>query len=333
VSDEADVVWLDAPGVVVLRSEPVGELREGEVLCDTIVSAISPGTEIAAYQGLPPLRPSVGYPRLQGYCNVARVVSSQAQDLAPGDRVLSFMSHRSRFRLPSGDVLFKLPEDADARATACAYLYHLGYNAVLRSGVRAGSRVLVIGLGVLGLTSIAMARVAGADVFAVTNQLQPAAIASSLGARVFDRSGRAALAEALGTGADVVISTVNGWEDWRLALEMAAQNGVIACLGFPGRGEALPAFNPFDSQYFYMKQLRIEAVGASPETNDSRGFLRFNERENIRWIASLIAAGRLDPRQLISGIYPGREIARAYEDLAARKGAPLTYLLDWSARA
>jgi D-arabinose 1-dehydrogenase-like Zn-dependent alcohol dehydrogenase len=108
--------------------------------------------------------------------------------------------------------------------------------------------VLVIGLGVLGLTSVAMARVAGAEVFAITNQSQPAAIASDLGARVFDRAGRAALVEALEAGADVVISTVNGWDDWQLALELAAQNGVIACLGFPGRGEELPGFNPLDSQ-------------------------------------------------------------------------------------
>lgn len=333
MNGEADVIWLEAPRAVVVRSEPVGELREAEILCETIVTAISPGTEIAAYRGLPPLRPGVGYPRLQGYCNVARVIASKAPGLAPGDRVLSFMSHRSKFRLAASEVLLKLPEVADADAVACAYLYHLGYNAVLRSGVRAGSRVLVIGLGVLGLTSIAMARIAGADVFAITDQPQSAALASGLGARVFERSGRVALAAELGAGADVVISTVNGWADWQLALEAAAQNGVIACLGFPGRGEDAPDFNPLDSQYFYMKQLRIEAAGWSPETNDSRGFLRFNERDNIRWIASLIAAGRLDPRPLISGRYRGTEIARAYDDLAARKGAPLTFLLEWDAEA
>lgn len=327
----ADVVWLTAPGRIEIRREALPAPGPGELLCQTLVSAISPGTELAAYAGLPPLRPSVGFPRLQGYCNVARVIAGEADGLAPGDRVLSFASHRSHFVLPAGEVLLKLPPEAEADRIACTYLYHLGYNAVLRSGVRAGSRVLVIGLGVLGLTSVALASSAGAEVFALSDQALPGEIARATGARgVFSRQDEAALEGALGAGrADVVITTVNGWRDWQAALRLAGQNGVIAVMGFPGRGEPPPAFNPLDSQYFYMKQLRIEAVGWSPETNDSRSFLRFNERDNIAWLAQRIADGRLDPTPLISGSYPGRDIDQAYQDLMARKDPALTYLLRW----
>jgi threonine dehydrogenase-like Zn-dependent dehydrogenase len=330
VSVSAEIVWLKGPGDVVLRAETLAGPATGELLCETIVTAISPGTELAAYTGQPPLRPGAAYPRLQGYCNVARVLESAAGGFAAGDRVLTFSSHRSHFLIEAEEVLLKLPAGADADRMACAYLYHLGYNAVLRSDVRPGSRVLVIGLGALGLTSVAMAAIAGATVFAVSDQAAPARLAVAMGATVFERSEEDLLAAELGGGADVVIHTVNGWSDWQVALRLAGQNGVIACLGFPGRGEPPPEANPLDSRHFYLKQLRIEAVGMSPEVQDSRGFLRFNERDNLAWIASLIASGRLDPSPLVSGRYPGHEIARAYEDLLARKGSPVTFLLDWA---
>ncbi len=325
----ARVVWLEQPGELVLREETLGAPGPGEVLCETIVSAISPGTELAAWRGLPPLRPGIAYPRLQGYCNVARVMEcgEGVEATAKGDRVLSFASHRSHHMLTEADILYRLPDAADADGVVAAYLFHLGYNAMLRGGVRAGSSVLVIGLGALGLTSVAMARLAGAEVFAVSSQDAPVKLAREFGAQAVYARGDAALED---LGADVVITTTNGWADMDLALRAAGQNGTIACLGFPGRGEPVPENNPFDSQYFYMKQLSVEAVGWSPEHDDSRGFNRFNERANIAYLARMIETGRIDPAPILSGRYPGEDIAQAYADLDARKDDAVTYLLDWS---
>ena len=330
----AQVMWLEAPGKVLVREEALGTPTAGELLCETIVSAISPGTELAAWRGAPPLRPGVIYPRLQGYCNVARVLEcgDGVEEFAPGDRVLTLQSHRSHFVAPAEGVFYKLPEGAAADAVVAAYLFHLGYNAVLRSDTRAGHRVLVIGLGALGLTSVAMAALAGAEVFALSGQSAPAAIAKEYGANaVYGRDEEALLAEALGPGADIIISTTNGWEDFGLATRVAAQNGTIACLGFPGRESSPGDFNPLASEHFYMKQLSIEAVGFSPLDNDARGFARFNQRDNLAFLAHAIQSGRIDPSLILSGRYRGADIAQAYADLDARKDDAVTYLLDWTA--
>lgn len=330
---EATVVHLVEPYRLELRRSPLADLGPADVLCETLVTAISPGTELAAYTGLPPLRAGVFYPRLQGYSNVGRVlaVGSAVSGLRSGDRVLSFTSHRSHFVLLATDVLLRLPPQAKAEDVACAYLFHLGYNAVLRSGVRAGSRVLVLGLGALGLTSVAMASLAGATVFGLSDQPHPQRIAKALGATgVYGRAELGALRDALTDGlADVVITTTNGWDDWAIALQMAAPLGTIASLGFPGRGQAPGSFNPLDSQYFYAKQLRIESVGLSPERSDNRGFARFNERDNLKYLADQIVCGRLNPAMLVSGRYPGAQIEQAYKDLLARKNSPVTYVLQW----
>jgi threonine dehydrogenase-like Zn-dependent dehydrogenase len=327
----ARIATLTAPRTLEWREEDLPAVAgPGELHCRTVASAISPGTELAAWNGLPPLRPVAPYPRVQGYCNVAEVlqVGPGVRGFVPGDRVLSFQSHRSAFRLQADEVLVKLDPTADPARQSVAYLFHLGYEAVLRSGVRPGSRVLVIGAGALGLGSVAMAQRAGARVAVVTQHPAAAATARRLGATgVLSRDDGTGLAD---FQPDVIVHTTNAWADWRLALEAAATRTTIAVLGFPGRGEAAADFNPLASQWFYAKQLRVEAVGLAPERPDSRGLLRFNERDNLTWLCAEIATGRLDADALVSGRYAGADLAAAYEALRTRRGSPVTYVLDWT---
>lgn len=329
----ARVAYLEGAGQLTFREETLPPPGPTQLSCRTLASVISPGTELAAWKGLPPLRPGPVYPRLVGYCNVAEVIAvgRDVIHVSPGDRILSYASHRTHFLLDETDVLLTLDASLDPAIAATAYLFHLGYNAVLRAGVRPGSRVLVIGLGALGLGSVAMADIAGAEVRAVSDQAASASIARDFGAEeVLGREGSARAKNGWGSGADVVISTTSSWTDWRLALEASGRMGTIAVLGFPGRGEPRPDFNPLDSQYLYDKQLRVEAVGASPEREDPRGFLRFNERANLSYIVDLIATGRLRPDAIVSRRFPAAKLADAYNLLASREEAAVTFALDWS---
>ncbi|MES2495414.1 MAG: zinc-binding alcohol dehydrogenase [Pseudomonadota bacterium] len=329
----ATTAYLEGPGNLVFREEKLDAPGPCQISCKTLASIISPGTELAAWRGMPPLRPGPIYPRLVGYCNAAEVVSvgRDVTQVSPGDRILSYASHRTHFLLDEDDVLLRLNDRMDSVPVASTYLFHLGYNALLRTSARAGSRVLVIGLGALGLTSVAMADVAGADVRAVSDHPGAAAIAREYGARsVHNRADIEAIRAGWdGRGADIVIATTGSWTDWRTAIEVAAPLGTIAVLGFPGRGEEPPSFNPLDSQFFYDKQLRIEAVGMSPEKRDGQGFLRFNQRDNIRYLSGLISSGRLQPSAIISGHFEGLRLADAYEALASRRSSPITFALDW----
>ena len=330
----ARVVYLEGPRQLAWRTEALPEhVPDDAVLCQTIVTAISPGTELAAYLGLPPLREGIAYPRVQGYCNVAAVLAcgSGVRSLKAGDRVLTSSSHRSHFVIPEREVLLRLWEDVVPEEAACSYLFHLGYNAVLRADVRPGSRVLVVGLGVLGLSTVAMAHLAGADVLALSEHGAQRALAVRLGARrALRRADSVEIDSALGdVRADVVVVTTNAWSDWEIALRAAGQRATIAVLGFPGRGQLPSDFNPLDSRWFYAKQLRIEAVGHSPELRDTRGFARFNERDNLRWLNELISEKRLPAALLISGTFPAEQIEQAYLALIERNGSPVTYILRW----
>ena len=298
-------------------------LPAGSLLAETLVTAISPGTETAAWQGLPPLRPGPVYPRLVGYCNVARVLrcGEACSGIQPGDRILSFSAHCSHVVLAASEVLAVLPPELSSEEAVTTYLFHLGYSAVLAAAQPPGAKAVVLGLGVLGITSCALAQLAGWSVSVVTDQSPVSALS---GVRFYRRNDPPAPASA-----QVVIVTTGSWHDWDLALRLAAQRAEIVVLGFPGRGLPAAPFNPLRPEDFYQRQLRITAAGMCPEHADSRGFCPFNERSNIATILDWFRSRRLDPALLHAPCRPAHQLPELYSALCSGQRAAHTYLLDW----
>jgi threonine dehydrogenase-like Zn-dependent dehydrogenase len=297
----------------------LGAIGEREIAARTLFTAVSTGTELAAYRGDPPLRPTrFPYPRLVGYCNVAEVIAvgEHATGYRPGDVILSGQSHRSAYVCDAGSVFLALPPQADPAAASLAYLMQLGYVALQSAGAQKGQRVAVIGLGVLGLATVACARMMGLDVSAVSNQEASLDIARQWGARAVAKH------DAISLGAiDCVVLTSNLWQDWLLSLKTVNVSGTIATLGFPGRGQALPDFNPLDSQWLYDKRLTIKATGppASPD----------QLRRNLVYLINQMAAGALHANQLISKTIRWQDLPTLYAELAANRGKLLTAVLKW----
>jgi len=254
-----------------------------EIFCKTLISTISPGTEISAYNGDPPLRPIKAYPRMVGYCNVAQIIAvgSGVGEYEVGQRILTFSSHCSHFICKKKDILSIVPENISSQQASTAYIFHLGYDAALNANIKYGSPVVVLGLGVIGLCTIKASKMSGGKVYAITNHDSAKDIALKMGAnRVISRNKIDQLKSYLGHRlADSIITTSNSWSDWSIALDLAGMNAKICVLGFPGRNTKNIPFNPLDSRYFYHKQLQIQAVGHLAEENDSRSFLKFNEKD------------------------------------------------------
>jgi len=333
---KAKISKLLAPKKLIFEEEILDDknLLPEEIICKTLVSTISPGTEVAAYNGAPPLRPIKAYPRLVGYCNVAEIIAvgSGVIEYKVGQRILTFSSHRSHFITKTKEVLAIIPDGVSSQLASTAYIYHLGYVAVLNANIKYGSPVVVLGLGVVGLSAVTAAKMAGAKVYAITNHDVPKRVALEMGANeVFKRNEILSLKSLLGSRlADAVITTSNTWRDWELALDVAGMNGKICILGFPGRGTEDIPFNPLDSRYLYHKQLQLQAVGHAPEDNDSRQFLKFNEKDNLKFILDEINKKNINPNLIISGEKSWSELNDAYKALLKRDGSPLTFILNWN---
>jgi 2-desacetyl-2-hydroxyethyl bacteriochlorophyllide A dehydrogenase len=320
------IARLVAPRELVWSRESFAAAPDAdEVVAETEISAISPGTELAAYAGAPPLRPGTGYPRLVGYCNVARVTAAGTRaGIAVGSRIVTTQSHRDRFRIPAALVLCEVPEPVPGEAAAVAYLLQLGLAALQRAGLAAGHEVAVVGMGVLGVASVMVARALGAPTSVLTKREAGRELALELGAGIADPSR---------TAADIVIDTSNGWEDFRTSTLLARKGGTVLLLGFPGRGLPPPDFNPFDPAITYARQLAIIHGGETPDVDAPPEAVRFNLARNMRHLMRLIADGSLPAQRLVSRCEPATRLGAVYQSLLDARADTLTVALDWRAGA
>lgn len=315
---EARYHWLAAPGRIELREERYDSaaLEDGQMLCATRYSAISPGTELAAFNGLAPLRPSAApYPRWLGYMNVAEVLASRGP-VPAGALVYSHAAHRSHFVIDAGRVLAQVT--LDPCSASLAHLYRLAWSGLRRGRGTLPGRVGIVGLGAIGLCAVQVASLFGCQIVAVSEHASAAALARARGAQVHGRASAQAMPE--GEGCDLVLVTTNSWRDWDLALSMTRYGAVVSVIGFPGRAGDTPRANPLDSRYFYDRQLSLISAGKA-------GFAAGDLAQILEWIA----AGRIDPKALIAAVHPAADLAGAYRALQAGARAPGTVVLDWRA--
>jgi threonine dehydrogenase-like Zn-dependent dehydrogenase len=307
------------------KSLDASKIAPDEIFAITQYSTISPGTEVSAYIGLPPLRPGKIYPRVVGYCNVAQVeaVGADVQRCKPGDFILTHQCHQSAFICNEQAILSLVPEHSNLVDVSATYLYHLGYAALLRSGFQVGHRVAVVGLGAIGLGAVAVASAGGGIAAGYSNQDRIAETAMALGARNVSR--KIASDESF----DIVINTSNKWSDWKLSLELARNGGTVALLGFPGRGEPAPDFNPLDSQFVYDKQLSIIGCGILPNMDTSEQNIRFTVKRNVQYLVEKISRDEISASPIISEVAAVQDIEGLYQRLANREAGLITATLNW----
>lgn len=331
----AKVYTLNSPQELFLEEEVIylDDIGVNEIVAETIYSVVSPGTETAAYRGLSSLRPGKIYPRLVGYCNLSKIVAigNHVLNLSIGDIILTFQSHRSHFKCSKNDFFIKLSGGKIKQYTP-AYLYHLGYNALLTAKARSGHNIGIIGAGVLGYTSAIMSDIAGAKTFVFSNQQYASAKLSPKGIYCFDKNENCL--ENINkitsdTGIDIIINTSNTWGDWLLALQIINKGGTIINLGFPGRGESLPSFNPLDPQYVYAKHITIKALCPISEINNPIHEIRFNMRRNMEYIIHLIVSGKINTDEIITGEIHFSMLQDLYEQYIFQNSYRLTTLINW----
>jgi threonine dehydrogenase-like Zn-dependent dehydrogenase len=310
-----------------------GSLAADEVFVRTQVSGFSTGTDLGNYDGRSTEVPGApDYPRAVGYNNVGVVelTGESVKSLRPGDRVFSTKHHRSGFVARESELLVPVPAAVDGAQASLAYLTHLGVASMRTVRYEAGENVVVVGLGVIGLCTVAAARAMGARVAVVANSDSRARLAERLGAMETYRSGAFDAASVFsGQGADVVVLTANSWSAWAESMEMARYGGRVTVLGFPGRDQAAPPFNPLQAKWLYGKQLTIAGAGFLPKVECGPGEVRFNLRRDLEYVMSLMASGDLDLGPVISHRFPFRQMREAYE-LAISHSKELTAaVFEW----
>jgi threonine dehydrogenase-like Zn-dependent dehydrogenase len=137
-------------------------------LVQTLVSAISPGTELLIYRGQAPtdipideniaaLDGEFSFPLKYGYAAVGRAITV-GPEVAPswkGQLIFAFQPHQSHF-LVSQDELMPLPSNISPEEAAFLPNIETAVNFLLDGQPMIGERVAVFGQGVVGLLTAAL---------------------------------------------------------------------------------------------------------------------------------------------------------------------------------
>ena len=138
----------------------------------------------------------------------------------------------------SDDLLASLLTLSDVMGT--------GHHAAIAAGVRAGSTVVVVGDGAVGLCGVLAARRLGAErVVAMSRHADRQALARDFGASdIVAERGDAGVAEVKdllgGVGADAVLECVGTKESMDQAIAAARDGGRVGYVGVPAGGAELP---------------------------------------------------------------------------------------------
>ncbi len=188
-------VYFVAPGQSAVIEEETPPLAAGEVLIETIVSAISPGTEMLFYRGQLPqgvaidtsiaaLSGGLNYPLKYGYACVGRVTDLGAgvAEEWRGRLVFAFHPHESHFCI-APTALIPLPAGIEPERAALLPNAETAVNLTMDGAPLMGERVVVFGLGIVGLlTTALLAQFPLADLIAVDPIPARREVAQALGA-------------------------------------------------------------------------------------------------------------------------------------------------------
>jgi 2-desacetyl-2-hydroxyethyl bacteriochlorophyllide A dehydrogenase len=156
-------LYFTAPQEITLREEVLPEPAPGQVLIQTIISAISSGTELLIYRGqvppdlakdeyLPALAGKFAFPMKYGYAAVGRIVEV-GPGMAPeweGRLVFAFHPHENYF-LATPDELLPLPEDVSPEDAVFFPNMETAITFLLDGQPLVGEQVAVFGQGIVGL--------------------------------------------------------------------------------------------------------------------------------------------------------------------------------------
>jgi 2-desacetyl-2-hydroxyethyl bacteriochlorophyllide A dehydrogenase len=324
-------LFFKQPGTMELREQNVPEPTPDQVLVATQLSAVSTGTEMLVFKGLFPGHMAVDasiaslsgpfqYPLMYGYSCVGEVTAAGGR-VDPGwvgRRVFAFHPHESHFVSSPGDLL-PLPCGVTVEDAVFLAAMETAVSLVMDGCPLVGERVMVWGLGIIGLlTTALLARYPLADLAGVDPVALRRKTALGLGAhQVF--SGTEPEGEAVFTAAS---STCDGDRKADLIFELTgnprALNGALSWSGFDTRiviGSWYGARTaPIDlGGRFHRDRVRIAASQVSTLAPHLTG--RWSKARRLGTAWQMVDAIR--PSALITHRFDIREAQSAYDLLAA----------------
>ena len=297
------------------------------------------GSEMCIRDSYDAVKSKLDQPMPLGYSNVGVVVECGADvnGFKIGDRVVSNGNHAELVAVPE-NLVAPIPDSVSDEAATFTVLSAIALQGIRLVAPSLGERVVVMGLGVIGLLTVQLLRAQGCKVLGIEFDESKLALARQFGAETVSlAAGEDPLAVAQsfsqGDGVDAVIITASTKSDEPVsnAARMCRQRGRIVLVGVVGLA--------LNRSEFYEKELTFQvSCSYGPGRYDPRyegkgldypiGFVRWTENRNFQAVLEMMAESRLDVQPLLTHEYAIDQAVEAYGLLTTDKQA-IGVLLDY----
>ena len=245
-----------------------------------------------------------------GYCNVGCVVEADTNSAyAVGDRIVTNGPHAEMVSVPE-NLTAKIPDGVSDEAAAFTVVGAIGLQGIRLVQPTLGERVVVSGLGLIGLLTVQMLRAHGCQVLGIDFDTRKLELARQFGAETVDLSaGQDPVSIANdwsnGQGVDGVLITASTKSDELIhqAATMCRKRGRIVLVGVIGLN--------LRRADFYEKELSFQVScsygpGRYDDNYEKRGldypigFVRWTEQRNFQAVLDLMAEGKIVTEPLVT---------------------------------
>ncbi|RJP32321.1 MAG: oxidoreductase [Actinobacteria bacterium] len=319
----------------------IGKARSRPDLVRQVIRTIAVEGVISAYRAS---MSRLNTPLPIGYSTSGEVIAvgGEVSGLRAGDRVacagVGYASHAEINYVPR-NLMARIPEGVSYEDAAFATLGSIALQGIRLADLALGERVAVIGLGLLGLLTVQLAKAAGCSVLATDLSGERVALALDLGADVAvtaDRDGLIAAASSFthdrGMDAVLITAATTGNEPTQLAGEISRLKGRVVAVGDVGMN--------IPRSVYYAKELeyrisRSYGPGRYDPEYEEKGvdypyaYVPFTEQRNMDTFLGLVKEGKVFPNRLVSHRFPIDGAEEAYRLLAAGSGDLLGVLFEY----
>lgn len=326
---------ITGPRSAEFQDVPVPECPQDGLLVRATVTALSTGTEMRTWRGTPvdpdgrllyPHGVPLDFPYEVGYSMVGRVeaVGPGADGFSVGDRVFVGESHKE-YAAVEADLAFRLPDGLPSESAAFLNVLNVGQLALRKGRPGPGENVAIVGLGVIGLSVLALCRAFGFRTLAVDTDERRLAIASAMGANVTASPRAADLPDVVaawsdGRGADVAIEAATAWPAIRTAMDIVRPRGTVVVVA---THTDTPDFSPVSYPYNVKDVALLTSYGYDPRDD------RWDKKACMSLSADLMASGEMDIAPMITDRIDWSELPGTYRRLDQSGDRPVGVVARW----
>jgi len=318
-------------GVVQYNSGVVSldELAPDECIIENECSIISSGTEIARLNGLAEESTIPVFPFLPGYGSIGKIIfkGSNIKDFNIGDRVFFAGNHSSVQRFKHNQshqwgYLFPVPAELNSVEASLACMIEIAITAPNVTDISIGDKVIVFGLGLIGILTCMLYKLQGAVVTGYDQNPTRCAQAKSLGIQTISES------DLVDFSFDVSVDATGNSGAIVSCIDKVKHFGQVILLGSPRtpfQGDLTDVFSKIHMQNLTVKGAHMWQY----PLNNQRG-VRLSVEKVFETVFDLILSKKIPAAEIISHIVSPQEVPQIYYDLQKTPDKFRCVIIDWS---